>query len=314
MGSYPAYLELHESGELARRAEALRESARACRLCPRECGVDRSAGERGYCGAPWGAKVASHNAHHGEEPPISGSRGSGTVFFAHCTMHCLFCQNYPISQLGHGREVSDRELAGFFLELQRRKCHNLNLVTPTHVAHAFVSALEIAAGDGFRLPVVYNTSGYERLETLGLLDGIVDIYMPDIKYGNPEKALRYSDAGDYVERNLEALEEMQRQVGDLEMWGSGAEEGAPGEPGIARRGLLVRHLVLPGSEEESVGVLKKLRDRVSDRAYVSLMSQYFPAHKALERPPLDRRVDPATFRRVAEWVESTDLRGWIQSV
>jgi len=299
---FPCYDALAASGELARRADELRRVIRSCRLCPRCCNVDRVAGERGFCRAGERASVTSHNVHHGEEPPISGSRGSGTVFFAHCTMRCLFCQNYPISQLGHGHEVSDEQLAGYFLDLQRRGCHNLNLVTPTHYLHASVAALAIAAGKGFDLPIVYNTGGYERVEILRLLDGVVDIYMPDMKYADSAKALRYSDAPDYVERNLEAVAEMQRQVGDL----------VCDSHGIARCGLLVRHLVLPGAEDDGVAVLRALRDRISPTAFVSLMSQYFPAHRAPQTPPLDKRVDPAAYARVVEWMGSTDLRGWIQ--
>ncbi|MBN1867897.1 radical SAM protein [Candidatus Sumerlaeota bacterium] len=298
----PGYLALARSGELERRAQGLRLRIRACDLCPRRCGVDRSAGALGYCGGGERACVASHNAHHGEEPPISGTRGSGTVFFAHCTMRCKYCQNYPISQLGHGREMSDLELARCFLDLQKRGCHNLNLVTPTHYSHAFLSALIVAVEEGFRLPIVYNTSGYESVEILRILDGVVDVYMPDMKYSDPDLARRYSDAPDYVERNVEAVREMQRQVGDLVL----DDEGA------ARKGVLVRHLVMPGDEDDSIDALRALSSEISPTAYVSLMSQYFPAYKAVETPPLDRRVDPVAYGRVVEWMASTDLRGWIQ--
>jgi putative pyruvate formate lyase activating enzyme len=299
----PGYLALARSGELEGRARALRERIRSCDLCPRRCGIDRSAGQTGYCRAGEKASVASFNVHTGEEPPISASRGSGTVFFAHCTMRCRYCQNFPISQFGHGREMSDSELAGCFLDLQKRGCHNLNLVTPTHYSHAWLSALVIAVGEGFHLPIVYNTSGYESVEILRILEGAIDIYMPDMKYSDPELARRYSDAADYVERDLEAVREMQRQVGDLVL----------DDEGVARRGLLVRHLVMPGDEDDSIEVLRSLESRVSPTAYVSLMSQYFPAHKAMETPPLDRRVDPDAYERVAEWMASTQLRGWIQS-
>jgi putative pyruvate formate lyase activating enzyme len=300
--STPGYLDLAASGELAVRAEVLQESVRACSLCPRSCGVDRVAGQKGYCRGGLRASVSSSNPHHGEEPPISGCRGSGAVFFANCTLRCLFCQNYPISQLGHGREVSHERLADAFLDLQRQGCHNLNLVTPTHYLHAILSALAIAVGSGFRLPIVYNTSGYERVETLRQLDGVVDVYMPDIKYGDVDKARSYSDAADYPERNIEALREMQRQVGDLVL----------DDAGIAVRGLLVRHLVLPGAERDSIPLLRALRDRVSPSAYVSLMSQYFPAFRASETPPLNRRVDPRAYKRIVDWMAESGLRGWIQ--
>jgi putative pyruvate formate lyase activating enzyme len=302
--SFPAYAGLAETGELGRRADALRVIVLSCELCPRRCRVDRAAGNLGYCRAGAQASVASHNAHHGEEPPVSGTRGSGTVFFAHCTMRCLYCQNFPISQLGHGRQATAEELANYYLDLQRRNCHNLNLVTPTHYAHAIVAALAIAAEKGFRLPIVYNTSGYERVEILRLLDGVVDVYMPDMKYADPATARLYSDAPDYVERNLEAVREMQRQVGDL----------VCDDQGGARRGLLVRHLVLPGAEGDGIKVLQTLRDWVSPTAYISLMSQYFPAHKAHANPPLDRRVDMRAYRKVVQWVEESTLRGWIQPI
>ena len=299
-----SYLDLKDSGELAERAQALREIVRWCRLCPRECRVDRSHGVLGYCRAGETARVASHNAHHGEEPPISGTRGSGTIFLAYCTMRCVFCQNFPISQLGNGRDVSDEELAGLFLALQKRGCHNLNFVTPTHYLHAIVSALDIAAERGFHLPIVYNTSGYERVETLRLLDGIVDVYLPDMKYANNDTARRLSDAGGYVERNLEAVREMHRQVGDLEV----------GDDGLARRGLLVRHLMLPGIESDTLVVLDRLRTEVSATAWVSLMSQYFPAHRAAAMEGMDRRIAPEAYQEAVEWMEGSSLNGWTQPI
>jgi len=298
----PSYLALAQTGELARRAEALRALASPCRLCPRKCGVDRAAGELGFCRGGILACVSSCNAHHGEEPPISGHRGSGTVFFAHCTMRCKFCQNFPISQLGHGAEVTDAELAERFLMLQRMKCHNLNLVTPSHYLHAIAAALVLAVQKGFRLPIVYNCSGFESVEALRLADGIVDIYMPDMKYADPKKAALYSDAPGYVDANIPALQEMQRQVGEL----------VCDEDGVARRGLLVRHLVLPGAEEDSIQVLRILHDQVSPTLYLSLMSQYFPAHKAHETPPLDRRIDPDAYHRVVDCMETLGLNGWVQ--
>jgi putative pyruvate formate lyase activating enzyme len=298
----PSYLALAQTGELNRRAEALRALASPCRLCPRRCGVDRAAGELGFCRAGILASVSSCNAHHGEEPPISADRGSGTVFFAHCTMRCRFCQNFPISQLGHGVEITDATLAERFLMLQDMGCHNLNLVTASHYLHAVVSALAVAVEKGFRLPIVYNCSGFESLEALRLADGVIDIYMPDMKYADPKKATLYSDAPGYVAANLPALQEMQRQVGDL----------VCDDEGIARHGLLVRHLVLPGAEEDSLDVLHTLHDEVSPELHVSLMSQYFPAHKAHETPPLDRRIDPDAYQRVVARMEELGLNGWVQ--
>ncbi len=297
-------MELYKTGELLRRAEMLGAMARDCVLCPRECHARREEGKVGYCRARYRASVASANAHHGEEPPISGTRGSGTVFFAHCTMRCVFCQNYPISQLGHGKVLTDEQLAGRMMELQGRGVHNLNLVTPTHYVHAFASALVIAVGEGFRLPIVYNTSGYESLETLRLLDGIVDVYLPDIKYSNAELAKRYSDVADFIPHNLAALAQMFRQVGHLRV----------DDAGIATGGMIVRHLVLPGVEEESFETLRLLREHVGPDCYLSLMSQYFPANKAVKMPPLDRKVDPDGYESLVEWVEESDFRGWIQPI
>jgi putative pyruvate formate lyase activating enzyme len=293
---------LAASGELQERADALREKLRACRLCPRNCGIDRTAGQLGFCKAGARAVVSSFNAHHGEEPPISGERGSGTVFLAHCTMRCKFCQNFPISQQGHGKEMNADQLADCYLKLQRRGVHNLNFVTPTHYSAAIVEALVGAVGKGFRLPIVYNTSGYESVEVLRLLEGIVDIYLPDAKYVDPEKARAYSDAPDYVERNLPALREMRRQVGDLEL----------DEWGIARRGLIIRHLVLPGAPDDSISVLRMIKEQVSPTAFVALMSQYFPANAAHGIEPLNRRVSPEEYEKVVEYMEESGLDGFIQ--
>lgn len=300
--SRPSWKNLLESGELTRRVNQLARWASPCQLCPRRCLVHRRDGETGYCRADWLPRVASHNAHHGEEPPISGNRGSGTIFFAHCTMRCLFCQNFPISQLGQGRNCTPEELAEAMLDLQRRGVHNINFVTPTHFTHAWIEALAIAGARGFCLPIVYNTSGYERVEVLKQLDGIVDIYLPDAKYSHRERAATFSNAPDFLEHNHAALKEMHRQVGDLQLQPNG----------LARRGLIIRHLVLPGIEEESIEVLKFIRDAISPTAFVSLMSQYFPAHKAQENPPLDKRISKKKYQRVVEWMENSSLEGWIQ--
>jgi putative pyruvate formate lyase activating enzyme len=299
---YPSYMALYESGELERRAREVRALLSHCELCPRWCGIDRLAGKIGYCRSGVEAQVASHNVHHGEEPPISGTKGSGTVFFSHCTMRCLFCQNYPISQLGVGAVEDDEHLASMFLELQRRGCHNLNLVTPTHCLSAFLNALVIAIGNGFRLPIVYNTSGYERVEILHYLDGVVDVYLPDIKYLNRETSKRYSDAENYIDANLLAVREMYRQVGELELDASG----------LAHRGIIIRHLVLPGEVEQSIRILETIAEEISPTVHVSLMSQYFPAHKAPETPPLDRRLTEEEYDKVVEYLETTDLQGWVQ--
>ena len=281
----PGYRRLFEEGRLIERAKLLQEMLGACSLCPRRCGVDRNKGELGACGVDWRPKVAAISLHPWEEPPISGTGGSGTIFFSGCTLHCTFCQNYPISQMGVGRSISVHDLAAGMLRLQRRGAHNLNLVTAAHQMAAVVRALEIACSAGLRLPIVYNSSGYESLELLQLLDGIVDIYLPDIKYADPAAARFCSLREDYVQYNRSALLEMWRQVGPLEVDGRG----------IAVRGMLVRHMVLPANLAGTRDCLAFLRKTLGPKVWVSLMGQYFPAHRALRRPPLDRKVSRAEY-------------------
>jgi len=301
---YPTYLELHRSGELKRRIERAYAMLSQCRLCPRECGVDRLRGERGFCRAGAEPIVASWNVHPWEEPPISGTRGSGTIFFSGCTGRCLFCQNYPISQLGVGNTVSVQRLAEMMLELQDRGCHNINLVTPTHFVPQILAALELAIEGGLRLPLVYNTSGYERVETLQLLDGVVDIYLPDAKYADDETARRLSGFVRYVEANRAALKEMFRQVGD--------ELVLDGE-GIARRGLIVRHLVLPEGLAGTGEVLRLIAENLSPHVHVSLMDQYFPAHKAVGHPVLGRKITAEEYAEALRAFEEAGLtNGWMQ--
>jgi putative pyruvate formate lyase activating enzyme len=298
----PSYRSLVENGELARRAREARRRAAACNLCPRGCGVDRTAGEPGFCRAPADAVVASHNRHDGEEPPISGSRGSGTIFFGHCTMRCAFCQNFPISQKGVGERVGADGLARMMLDLQRRGCHNVNFVTPTHYVHEILAALDRAVGEGFRLPLVYNTSGFESLETLRLLDGVIDVYLPDIKYADDAVAAKYSQAENFVTNNRAALREMRRQVGPLELDGEG----------VARRGMIVRHLVLPGGLSGTADCLDWLGREISPTVHLSLMSQYFPANRACSLPEIDRPVTPEEYAPLVDLAERIGFQGWIQ--
>jgi len=301
--NHPSYIALSKSGELARRAGQAHAAMRECRLCPRDCGANRLKDELGYCKIGRHAGVASHNLHHGEEPPISGTKGSGTIFFTGCNMGCRFCQNWPISHLRHGERVSARRLAQMMLNLQRRGAHNINLVTPSHVVPQFLAGLAIAAKDGLRLPIVYNSSGYEGLEALELLDGVVDIYMPDIKYSTRDAAERCSLAPDYWERVRPAVKEMYRQVGALEM----------DEDGIGVRGLLIRHLVLPGDLAGSDEVFKFIAEELSTEVPVNLMSQYFPAHDALDDPLLGRRITKEEFSRAEKALHERGLtEGWIQ--
>jgi putative pyruvate formate lyase activating enzyme len=262
--SEPGYLALDASGELTCRIAAAWDMLSSCGLCPHECGVDRLKGEKGVCRMDARILVASWNLHHWEEPPISGTRGSGTIFFSGCTGHCRFCQNYPVSQLRHGTEVSIERLAGMMLELQRKGAHNINLVTPTHFIPHILAALPHAIRGGLCLPLVYNTSGYERATVLRLLEGIVDLWLPDAKYADDAVALRLSGFPHYVENNRAALREMVRQVGpDLVL----------DDAGLALRGVIVRHLVLPGGLGGTDRLLHWLSDELSTHIHVSLMDQ-----------------------------------------
>jgi putative pyruvate formate lyase activating enzyme len=265
----PAYQDLLASGELARKAEAARRELKECRACPRDCGVDRTAGRVGVCRSGARILVASAFPHHGEEAVLSGRRGSGTIFFSLCNLHCVFCQNHELSQRPDGELLDAEELAGLMLRLQEWGCHNINLVTPEHVVPQVVMAVSEAAMRGLVLPIVYNTSGYDALTSLQLLEGLVDVYMPDFKFWEPETARRLAKARDYPERARQAFREMHRQVGDLKC----------GADGLARRGLLVRHLVLPGHLDETESILGWLAGEISPDTYVNVMGQYRPAYR-----------------------------------
>jgi len=298
-----SYLELHEKGILGKRSEELNVLLENCRICPRNCQVNRLKDEKGFCGAGRGVVVSSYNLHFGEEPPISGHRGSGTIFFTHCNLRCCFCQNYPISQLGNGRDVEISDLAKMMLKLQDLGAHNINFVTPTHFVPQIVEALELAAGNGLRIPLVYNSGGYDSRDTLLLLDGIIDIYMPDAKYSDPNSARTYSRASDYFEVNRKALLEMYRQVGDLKM----------DREGIAMKGLLIRHLVMPQDIAGSREVLEFIAKKISKNTYMSIMAQYHPAHLAFEFPELSRRITKKEYDVVLKIADELGLeRGWRQ--
>jgi putative pyruvate formate lyase activating enzyme len=301
----PSYMTLYQSGDLAQRVDAARSMLAPCQLCPHRCGVDRLHGQRGICRMGEQPKVASWNLHRWEEPPISGTNGSGTIFFSGCTGRCRFCQNYPISQIGHGEVVSVERLAGMMLELQRKGAHNINLVTPTHFMPPILAALPHAIESGLRLPLVYNTSGYERVEALRLLEGIVDVWLPDAKYADSATATQQSGFRDYVEVNRAALLEICRQVGtDLAL-----DAG-----GLAQRGVIVRHLVLPGELAGTEAVLDWLASHISSQLHVSLMDQYFPAHLAVGDPVLGRKVTLAEYGAVLDACEAVGLEnGWCQT-
>jgi putative pyruvate formate lyase activating enzyme len=289
--------------DLSRRIGEALAMQSPCRLCPRACGARRDRGERGFCREGAAARVFSAAPHFGEEPPLSGTAGSGTVFFSGCTLRCSYCQNHAFSQEGAGSEAGPGELSRIFLSLERKGCHNLNLVTPTHFLPQILQALSRAAEAGFSLPLVYNTSGYETLETLRLLDGVVDIYLPDMRYDAAAPAARHSEAEGYPEVNRRAVREMWRQVGPLVTDAAGA----------ARRGLIVRHLVLPGGAAGTRGVLRFLAEEVSRDVAVSLMSQYTPCFRALGDPILGRRPTRREFEEAAAALHDLGFRnGWIQ--
>ncbi len=293
----PLYLKLPRS-EFDGKVGLAREKLSPCTLCPRTCGVDRREGERGFCRTGDRPVVSSWGPHFGEERPLVGRGGSGTIFFTNCNLGCLFCQNYSISRLGEGMEVSTERLSSIMLELQQRGCHNINLVTPTHQVPMILEALGAAIDGGLRLPLVYNSGGYESIETLRILEGVIDIYMPDFKYWDPEKAAMFSDAPDYPGVARAAIKEMHRQVGDLVV----------DDEGIALRGLLVRHLVMPGGIAGTEEVVEFIAREISVDTYINIMDQYHPCYKAFDHPPLDRRITPREYRDALEAALRAGLR------
>ncbi|MDI6906450.1 MAG: radical SAM protein [Thermoanaerobacterales bacterium] len=271
--------------ELAARAEEAGSLLSECCLCGHECRIDRLGGEKGVCGAGDLAVISGYGPHFGEESVLVGTGGSGTIFFSRCNLRCVFCQNWEISALGEGDPVTPEELAEIMLDLQRQGCHNINLVSPTHYVPQILEALSLAAGKGLDLPIVYNTGGYDHLDTLKVLDGVIAIYMPDIKFGDDETARRYTGVKDYFTVAKKAVKEMHRQVGDLVV----------DEHGIAVRGLLVRHLVLPNGLAGTETVMEFLANEVSPRTYINIMDQYYPAYFAHRYPELSRRVTGAEY-------------------
>lgn len=293
---YPSYLKLYESGELEKRTAEALESLSSCEVCPHRCRVNRIEGELGFCKVGRFAVVSSFFPHRGEEFPIRGFRGSGTIFFSYCNMRCVYCQNYELSHFGEGREVLPEELAEMMLKLQETGCHNINLVSPSHVVPQILEALLLAVKEGLRIPLVYNTSSYDSLKTLRLLEGIVDIYLADLKYLNTEYGKRFSKVKDYPQRAREALREMYRQVGNLKT-----------DPhGIAVRGLLVRHLVLPGDVSTTGEVMEFLKS-IDPHLSVNVMAQYFPYYRAKDYPELARRITPEEFREALRQAEGLNL-------
>lgn len=300
----PSYLKLYKNGELNRRIEQLYRVLENCELCPRKCRKNRLKGEKVYCRSGEELLVSAIHPHFGEEEPLVGpSRflgigGSGTIFLTNCNLGCLYCQNYEISHLGQGNSIAPEELAKGMLKLQELGCYNINWVTPTHFVPQLVKSLKFAIELGLRLPIVYNCGGYENVETIKLLDGIVDIYMPDMKYSSSEPAKRYSKAPDYFERCKEAAREMHRQVGELKL----------DSRGIAWRGLLIRHLVLPNDLAGSEEVLRFIAEEISRDSYVNIMFQYRPVFRAYEFAELSRRPSLGEYNRVIKLALKFGLR------
>jgi len=295
----PRYIDLERSGELERREQALWDLFDPCRLCPRMCGVNRSAGSAGRCSVAANFRVASFGAHPGEERPLSGRRGSGTIFFSNCNLLCVFCQNWQIAHRGDGVATSHASLADIMLDLQRRGCHNVNLVTPTHIVPHIVSALRQAVTRGLHIPLLYNTGGYDSLEVLRLLDGIVDIYLPDFKFQNPDHAARFAQAPNYPANAAAAIKEMHRQVGLLQT-----------VDGIAQRGMIIRHLVMPENTAGTDVFVRWVVSELGPDTHVNIMSQYRPMFRAHEYPPLDRPLRSGEFAQAMSWARDAGLRNF----
>ncbi|MFN3479719.1 MAG: radical SAM protein [Thermodesulfovibrionales bacterium] len=293
----PAYrrLSTHELWEKVRNAETL---LKECTLCPRNCKVNRTAGEKGVCKTGDRPFVSSWGPHFGEERPLVGRFGSGTIFFSYCNLKCIFCQNWTISHLGEGEEITFERLADIMLEIQDMGCHNINLVTPTHQMPMILHSLAIASEKGLNIPIVYNCGGYESLEAIKILDGVIDIYMPDFKYSDPQMAMKYSKAKDYPQVAKAAIKEMYRQVGDLII----------DERGIALRGLLIRHLVLPEGIAGTGEVVRFIAEEISRNTYINIMDQYYPCYKAFEYPPLDRRITTKEYSEAINLALKAGLR------
>lgn len=286
----PIYLKTYQSGALQQKVDTAIAMLKDCMVCPRDCRVNRVKGKKGVCRTGRLAVVSSYNPHFGEEAPLVGTGGSGTIFFTNCNLLCIFCQNYDISHLSHGQEVTAKELAAVMIQLQEMRVENINLVTPTHVTPQFLEALPLAVERGLRLPIVYNSSGYDSVETLRLLDGVVDIYMPDIKFSSSEPAARYCNAPDYPEVAMAALREMHRQVGDLVL----------DERGVAFRGLIVRHLVMPDNIAGTRELMNFMAKEISKDTYVNVMAQYHPAGAANRFPELNRTITDSEYTKAIE--------------
>ncbi len=300
---YPSYLDAYHNDRLQEVAETAFALLESCCICPRRCKVNRLKNEKGFCRTGLRPKVCSSMPHHGEEPPISGSRGSGAIFFSECNLACAYCQNFEFSQLGQGREVELEELAKFMLDLQKIGCHNINLVTPTHLMPQILKALVIAINAGLKIPLVYNTGGYELAGIIKLLEGVVYIYLPDMRYFDADMAFKYSEAPDYPKYNQEAIKEMHRQVGIAKM----------DKYGIVKKGVIVRHLVLPNNISGTDKIMNFIASELSPDSYISLMSQYSPYYKASSFKELSRRLTYQEYLAAKKIMQKYGLsNGWVQ--
>ncbi|MFH1338670.1 MAG: radical SAM protein [Candidatus Omnitrophota bacterium] len=299
----PSYIKLYADGRLEKRLKAAESLLESCTLCPRKCGVNRIQNKKGFCKTGRLAGVYSYMRHFGEEPPITGTQGSGAIFFSGCNMDCVYCQNYKFSQQNQGKETDARTLAKFMLELQKTGCHNINLVTPTHVMPQILEALMLAIPGGLRLPLVYNTGGYELPEAIELLEGVADIYLPDMRYAENGMSQKYSKAGDYPRYNQASVTRMFKQVGIAEI----------DNRGRMKRGLIIRHLVLPGGISGTEKIMRFIATELSPHIHISLMSQYLPCNKASEFPELSRRISGREYAGAQEAMLKYGLNnGWLQ--
>ena len=300
---YPSYLDSYNNGKLNSLIEDTSMMLESCCICPRRCKVNRLKEEKGFCKTGLKAKVCSYMPHHGEEPPISGTHGSGTIFFSRCNMSCVYCQNHEFSQSGEGREVGPEELAAFMLELQELGCHNINLVTPTHVLPQILKALNTAIAKGLNIPIVYNTGGYELTKIIKFLDGIIDVYLPDMRYADSAKSLKYSCAPDYPAYNQEAVKEMHRQV----------DIAKTDNSGIIKTGVIIRHLVLPHGISGTDKIAKFIATELSKDTYISLMSQYHPYYEAYQFKEIFRRITYQEYKDAQDEMHKYGLyNGWMQ--
>lgn len=300
----PSYLNLLDNGHLQARVSHLKEMLENCVLCPHQCKVNRLKGEKGYCKTLDNALVSGAEPHFGEEEELVGNFGSGTIFFSHCNLKCVFCQNYEISHCGEGNEVSAEELAKLMLYLQNKKCHNINLVSPGHIVPQIVEGIFIAAKEGLNIPIVYNTNGYDLTDTLRLLDGIIDIYMPDLKFSNDDIAYKYLGVKNYYKIATAAIKEMYNQVGDLKT----------DDNKIAYSGLLIRHLVMPENLSGTEEIMRFIADEISIDTYVNIMAQYFPQYKAYDIKELSRRITRKEYQDAVKSAELAGLKNYRSSI